>query len=616
MGCIFSRDHVELSLGQTYGIEIDDKEESKMQVDMVKGLERVDAYNLSKFVHFTPEEILGLQQHWKAVQHRQVKDAMWHFMMQAENCIVNQNISVALCELVSDEDLINFPVCIQILSTLSRGSIEEQLSFLFCLLDSDNTSWLLHNDIGILVDMYKWRSDAKTEQRREHIFHQLLAVLDANDDGRIGYVDFIENAMFIAEQLGIEDATEPQPVQPPAHSDSFKQRGRNGFHTRIRNSIQVSKEHRRSQVEVSEDDSSEHRSTSISSRESRDQYLPVPRSPYRTLAHGKSFVHFEFPYSQSQDSRSPSEPATPLSPLMESNDTFAIDVVERRLSNPRRESLGSNNYTCRRSSTHQTLSSSVSHCHSVVQDPVIPGSMPELTFEVEPEPVSPRSVDTTATFEVDALPSIEVMMRRVSVPSLSPRGLGLKRGSKYTSRGRNKPMRRSACPPRKRNYDEEIDPMDFEAALVMSESSVHSPNSVGSLLEPDFRPSSPLILPGALVSRQIVVVDSLCCASLVCVLMSTEEGPAGDSRRSLPPLILPSCTQEVSQEMVINEADIEMGTLRSPFDFTCLNMQLFPGSEKKKGTPLFGPNTRNFSVASSTEQLPPPLVSWKAPRGS
>eukprot|EP01064_Diplonema_japonicum_P012548 TRINITY_DN19981_c0_g1_i1.p1 TRINITY_DN19981_c0_g1~~TRINITY_DN19981_c0_g1_i1.p1 ORF type:complete len:798 (+),score=135.90 TRINITY_DN19981_c0_g1_i1:107-2500(+) len=639
MGSLSSREKLEDVLQRSFGLACNGEDSEKEHYSSVgvaddAGLGgKVDALALSKLLHFTPEELLRLQDHWKGLKELHTKDVMWTFVMNADNqaslggCEVNQNIGSALCELIAEDEVLNFPVCAQILSTLARGTVEEQLTFLFCLLDSDGTGWLLHNDIGILVDMYNWRSDIKTQQRRNRIFQQLLAVLDANDDGKIHYMDFIENCVFVSEQLGIFEevatpvkktsctassavmSTTPASTRGSQASVGRTSAGRtsvgrtsigrreNEFNKRIRHSIHISKQHRMSigikspstmgstladdACIFDEEESSEFITTDGDHRSSVAVSLgpltgsavtlsssAAPPSPHIKIGKRKSLVQFEFPNETStEDMSSASASLPPESPTTfigrtDSCSTFAIDAIDRRYSVGVFTDYFSPSRRKSSEARHATRTDSITSLMSIVEDPVMPGSMPSFSSPpegtVKVDPPSPTA-SVVSTFEVDAIPSFEDMMRRASKqPSMSSlHHLGSKKPS-VKRRARLQKKTKSGVPRRSTEVDDDMRELysTWEATVVTSEDcrstpshSILTPGTMVSLEKDSYglASPSPLVLPvgpppvpPALAVKQVIIMERTLDASCAAVLLCACVGEYKYTPRAslpVPPLI-------------------------------------------------------------------------------
>eukprot|EP01060_Flectonema_neradi_P002841 TRINITY_DN1178_c1_g1_i1.p1 TRINITY_DN1178_c1_g1~~TRINITY_DN1178_c1_g1_i1.p1 ORF type:complete len:739 (+),score=125.51 TRINITY_DN1178_c1_g1_i1:77-2293(+) len=302
MGCLLSSEEGVFNLlDRAYGVR---HEEEKLVVNMSFGDKREIA-TLSKLVHYSVDELNELAEHYFAITNSDdgkvdSREVLWDFLVRPPYMNypdINPVIAAAICERVSEDEKLNFAVCAQLLSTLQRGSCEEQLTFLFTILDTDNSGWLLHSDLALLVDMYDASLATQLtdqpvadsgESRRQRVLLQLLAVLDVNDSGRIEFVQVMNNSLFVSKALGIEDsrASPDDTVQSSARVENSWKTLQDGLIVqRVRKSLITSKLRRRvgvCSVESvgSDGDSSSYQSPALSGVQNSS--FEMPESPLGT----------------------------------------------------------------------------------------------------------------------------------------------------------------------------------------------------------------------------------------------------------------------------------------------------------------------------------------------
>ena len=215
MGCLMSSANTG---SMDYGIEVSEGSE-RLLINSDYGVARPELAKLAKKLLFTQFELSILRElYCDCLDISETsQELLTNFLTSASEsvtrCDINDNLPTSIAEFVKPGECLNYGVCVQVLSVFARGSREEQLTFLFCLLDHDNSGELLHSDLHLMVDIFVWTEEADTvrhEQRKDNMFQQILVVLDANDEGRVTFETFIMNTQFISGKLGLED---PSPVE-------------------------------------------------------------------------------------------------------------------------------------------------------------------------------------------------------------------------------------------------------------------------------------------------------------------------------------------------------------------------------------------------------------------
>eukprot|EP01062_Namystynia_karyoxenos_P018967 TRINITY_DN17091_c0_g1_i2.p1 TRINITY_DN17091_c0_g1~~TRINITY_DN17091_c0_g1_i2.p1 ORF type:complete len:1087 (+),score=131.56 TRINITY_DN17091_c0_g1_i2:111-3371(+) len=150
------------------------------------------------------------------------QELLWNFFVGAatnmQGLEVDLHMAGWICSRLEETERLSFAVAVHLLSTLTRSSVYEQLTWLFSLVDSDVNGWLSGEEVGLLVDICELKlheeddTPAKEEARRRRVQEQLMAVLDAREVGRVYYEEFILNMDFVAKQLRVVDNSHKQPV--------------------------------------------------------------------------------------------------------------------------------------------------------------------------------------------------------------------------------------------------------------------------------------------------------------------------------------------------------------------------------------------------------------------
>eukprot|EP01064_Diplonema_japonicum_P015588 TRINITY_DN23317_c0_g1_i1.p1 TRINITY_DN23317_c0_g1~~TRINITY_DN23317_c0_g1_i1.p1 ORF type:complete len:569 (+),score=27.03 TRINITY_DN23317_c0_g1_i1:97-1803(+) len=433
MGSFGSKDRLESILGKTYGLIYDggnDKEKTHLKVFQDAGLARVDAQTLSKELHFTTTEMTDLQEEWKQSLSAKKKEILWTFMKRSrrsvEDSSVNENVGALLCELLEGSETLNFPVALQILSTLARGSWEEQLSLIFSILDPGMSGYLLHEDVAILVDVFYWRGEDTSESKRDHVFQQILTVLDINDDGKISWDELLVNCQFVCEQLHVNTRATTKPAD--------RERVRNTRYRYRKKLLHLFP--RGSYYSSSSASSSPSTSSTSSSCFGKLNTMPVRGSTVSLGGAGSRVSVSVLPISSSFRTRSSGALSkdsfngffhqTGGRDRSDSCATYAIDGFDRSqysICAGERSGLGRDLSCALSSSSSSSVPSRGSRrsSMSVVVDPVLPGAQP--TFEIlEDIPhvvsVPDKNLESSAslsTFDIDRSPSCEEL-----APVLSP----------------------------------------------------------------------------------------------------------------------------------------------------------------------------------------------------
>eukprot|EP00754_Rhynchopus_humris_P010714 Rhum_TRINITY_DN14169_c1_g3::Rhum_TRINITY_DN14169_c1_g3_i1::g.71911::m.71911 len=214
---------------ESYGFVLEEEKDGQLArvfVDVDFGKEKAALLSLSKVVHFTLTEVTMLFDSFRACREgtSSSPELLWSYLTHAKafaNCEVPTNVAGCLCECVQEAELINFGAATQVLSTFARGSCEEQLAYLFSVLDSDGSGFIVRPDLEILVAMYLWHEregcDAEAQEkhdaRKNKVLDQILAVLDPNEKHQISYEHILHNSQFLSDSLGMTDVSALQPTE-------------------------------------------------------------------------------------------------------------------------------------------------------------------------------------------------------------------------------------------------------------------------------------------------------------------------------------------------------------------------------------------------------------------
>ena len=214
---------------ESFGFVLEEEKDGQMArvfVDVDFGKEKAELLSLSKVVHFTLPEVTMLLDSFRVCREgtSSSPELLWSYLTHAKafaHCEVATNVAGCLCECVQEAELINFGAATQVLSTFARGSCEEQLAYLFSVLDSDGSGFIVRPDLEILVAMYLWHeregcgaeAQEKHDARKNKVLDQILAVLDPNEKHQISYEHILHNSQFLSDSLGMTDVSSLQPTE-------------------------------------------------------------------------------------------------------------------------------------------------------------------------------------------------------------------------------------------------------------------------------------------------------------------------------------------------------------------------------------------------------------------